>query len=192
MAHSPLDIFDEAHLRQILEGAGIDLSSWGKNGKSTVLDLFDETAKKKECVLVMEEGRLYRFARVVKMHIFEPSRGLLKEVRLIKADDTIRRREIRPPGGKVGANETLEEALIRETREELRLFYEFGDYTYRFAKTVPKEESSSSYPGLPSRYEVTVFDLTLSEQSLQRVAPEGHACLDPETGTIIHCAWFKE
>lgn len=182
-----------SHLTDLLVSEeGINLDLWGRDGTRTVADLYEEIVVTRECELVRLNGKLFRRLKVVKMRIFEPSRGHLMEVRLIKKDGTVRTRKVRPPGGKPRGDETLEQALIRETKEELRLIYEFGDYTYRCAETVVEEESSSSFPGLPSRYEMTYFDLTLSEQSLQRVAPEGHACLDPETGTIIQCAWVKE
>lgn len=193
MAKTIVEITSKDELLRVLADAGIDVSTWGQGeARGTVDGLFKQVATgNRDYFLAYVDGRLCRCARVVKMHISSPF-GRLKEVRHIKPSGAVYDMPVvREPGGKVHHGEELAAALVRETREELGLFYELGDYTFEYERESLNDGPAKEYPGLGNRYEIFVFRLTLTPSGAPRVGYHGHAWLDPTSGEIIHCAWVK-
>lgn len=172
-------------LEKLLKLFGVNFSLWGKGDARTFADYYKELVSG-ESILGIDSHGLYRKLRIVKMLIEDPEKGVLLEDYQILTDGRRRDRQ-QSPGGKIGAHETLEEALAREMDEELHLGK--NDFTAEFVETHGDRRDSKSYPGLDTFYEVFTVRVTLAPHV--RI-DDGYNTLDKEDGKQLFFRWKKD
>ena len=160
-------------LRQQLQGAGINVSEWGKGQAKTLEHLQDEITSGETVLVTGEQGELLRKVVVGGADIFytspEGKKYRLKEDRQIFKDGRERRRDLgQAVSEKMKPNEDPKTAMIRGVREELGMQGEIF-----LTETGVDEQllSSPSYPGLQSQYIRHKFEAMLNDQQFK---PDGY------------------
>lgn len=156
-------------LSQKLNGAGIDVSEWGKGQAKTLAHLLEEIDNRETVLVTGEQGELLRKVVVATADIFYVSpdgkKYRLKEDRQIFKDGRERKRNLRQSlSEKMKLGEDPKDAIVRGVREELNIQGEI----FLTEKSVDKLLlSSPSYPGLQSQYIKHNFETTLDDRQFK-------------------------
>jgi len=156
-------------LRQQLEGAGINVSEWGKGQAKTLAHLQKEIKSGETVLVTGEQGELLRKVVVGGVDIFYVSpdgkKYRLKEDKQIFKDGRERKRDLgQAVSEKMKPKEDPKDAMIRGVREELGIEGEIS-----LTETGADEQllSSPSYPGLQSQYIRYKFEAMLNDQQFK-------------------------
>ena len=168
--------FTVSGLRKILEFRN-DVSGWG-TGEALTVEAFYAEILNGESILCIEESGLFRKLRIVKLIIEDPERGTLLEDYQILPDGRRKNRQ-QTPGGKIGANESPEAAVIREMNEELDL--REAAYQFYLGEPYTEEKASKSYPNLRSVYEIYPAHITFFAHT-NKLIQDGYNTVDKEDG----------
>lgn len=139
-------------LREWLEGAGIDLSIWGRGRAKGIVDLWSEYERGESS---FHDDPPYREVEVVQIAI-RRGNALLIEVEQELADGR-RRARLRPPSEKLKQGEEPRAAVMRCLDEELGLTKSEVSVTGT-SQRAEQLIDSPSYPGLPTRYLFHIFE----------------------------------
>lgn len=161
---------DLYELTAILQQSGIDTSLWGVGRAKTLRHLQKEIEEGEIVLTHNTEGKLVRKLIVGEADICcilpDGKKYRLKEERQVFTGGRERRRNLPyAVSGKVKVNENLEDALVREVKEELGIEGEV-----LLVKKGNREETrdSESYPGLKSEYNIHTFELTLTPEQFRK------------------------
>ena len=151
MTHRQFASLDD--LSTWLEAAGINTSIWGQGNAKTVADLWVEYASGESVFDDDPPARLVEVAQV----IIRRGDAVLLEIAQEFADGR-RRERLRPPSEKLKRGEEPLAAALRCLSEELGLSP--GDVVIENARPPTGQNiDSPSYPGLPTRYRMYMFDV---------------------------------
>lgn len=160
-------------LQRQLEGAGINVSEWGKEQAKTLAHLQKEIESGETVLVTGEQGELLRRVVVGGADIFyvapDGKKYRLKEDKQVFKDGRERKRDLgQAVSEKMKPDENPKDAMIRGIREELGIEGEIS-----LTETGVDEQllSSPSYPGLQSQYIRHTFEATLNDQQFK---PDGY------------------
>lgn len=160
-------------MKQQLEGAGINVSEWGKRQTKTLAHLQKEIERGEAALITGEQGELLRRVVVGGVDIFyslpDGKKYRLKEDKQVFKDGRERRRVFgQAVSEKIKPDEDPKNAMIRGIREELGIE---GEISLTETGADEKLRSSLSYPGLQSQYIRYWFEATLKDQQFK---PDGY------------------
>ncbi len=167
------DTLNITHTVKQLQGAGIDITNWGKGGTKTVEQLHKEIQDEETILVQGERGELLRKVIVGGGDIYytspEGKKYRLIEEKQVFANGSERRRNLgHAVSEKLKHGEDIKEAMIRGISEELGIS---GDISLEEVKTHEEILSSPSYPGLRSQYILPEFKILLTQEQFK---PEGY------------------
>jgi len=171
-------------LRKLLHLFGVKIDNWGTGEALPVDRLLHEINIGESFLRIGNSGELERVLRVVKLIIEDRDRGILLEDYQILPDGR-RKDRGQTPGGKIGLNETIAEAMEREMHEELGLSRsQYHAIIDKLPKT--EEKPSKSYPGLRSTYELYRAYIRLDPAVS---ISNGYSTIDKEDGKKLFFRW---
>lgn len=172
-------------LKFLLEEHHINVSGWGIGKAKTLEQLYAEL-KKGEAELIKTDGKLMRLVRNVNIFVYYTEKNtrkklFLKEVRQVFTSGRTRvRTHIKGSlSEKLLAHQSVSaEAAARALEEELGVV----GATAVFKEKETIEEESQSYPGLKCIYEISFFEVELTED---QYAPEGYVETQSDKSTYF-------
>lgn len=142
-------------LSKWLESGGIDTSSWGRDGRKAVADLWIEL---QEGDAALSGPPPLRSVTVVEVQVTRDGQQLIELAQELTGGQ--KRRRLRPPSEKVKAGESAIDAAARCLQEEVGLAaaeYTVAQVPLRISESAA---DSPSYPGLLTRYTVVTVSVT--------------------------------
>lgn len=150
----------------------IPIDVWGEGQAKTIVHLLEELVKG-ECQLVEVGGELVRRVSTVAVRVFYNNNGhmlYLKEEKQVFNDGRERRREwlTWSISEKMKRNEPSDKAACRAFEEELRIT---DDVVLTPLSVTPKQQESSSYPGIMNEFQVHMYEAFLTDDQFN---PRGY------------------
>lgn len=171
----------------------IDLKLWGIKDAKTATHLIDEV-NRGECTLELVDGVLYRNIEVVSITIYyqEKKTLILRETEQIFTNGRPRNRNLPDQCSvaekmKIGKETPLDAALRAINKEELSEIKDVPvtENQLRFMRTIQRENSSSSYPGIFTHKTIHAFECFFTKEQFN---PEGYT--EIQNDKISHFQWF--
>jgi hypothetical protein len=164
----------------------IDLSAFGKPGKKTLEDLYEEhTEREVRLIFDPHLRRIVRYAFSTKTLLQTPKHEFVETMRLYRANSPYVKRQRWTVSETRKRTETPVESAQRGVREELGYEYPKEIFLPRGIGEDVEEHESKVYPGLVSRVAMSHFEVHLSE----KIYPQGKIVEDH--GVWIFLEWFE-